>query len=233
MANLARRIHRASLALGLALLAASAVLGMGESLLGAGMPPPIVYHDARKQARELAAKGDFAGAARQYEALCELGLHDLAACHASAEALGRSGDSEGELAAYRKALERFPLHSESHARLGLALLRRNRSDEAHTVLTAAVRLRPNDVKALAMLGTLLRSQGRLAEAAEAYERALRASPADASIHNELGTVYGSAGRYDLAVEHFAAASRLDPGLLAAQQNLRLARESLDRATRAR
>jgi tetratricopeptide (TPR) repeat protein len=230
-ANLARRIHRASLAVSLAALGASALAGMGESLRGAGRPPSIVYHDPPARARESLARGDFKGAARQFQVLCELGLDDLAACDAYADAMGKSGDAEAELLAYRRTVDRFPLRADAHISLALALARRGRGAEALSVLGAALRLRPDDVTALMLTGELFKGQGRLAEAAEAYARALRASPKNAGIHNQLGSVYGSAGRYHLAVEHFEAASRLDPGLAAARQNLQRAREALERSPR--
>ena len=182
--------------------------------------PPLVAYDLYERGNELERRGDLAGAAREFRAAAAVAPTELHAFDSLARVLGASGDPDGVLAAHRAALVHHPLSAAAHRDLGLALVARRGWDEAHAQLTAAVRLNPRDVVALAALGDVRRERRDIAGAIDAYGRALTLKPADAALHNKLGIAYALAGQPDAARARFEEAVRLDPTSVMASENLR-------------
>jgi tetratricopeptide (TPR) repeat protein len=205
------------------------LLGIGVflGLLAAGgaravtdrRPPPLAY-DVFERGNELERRGDLAGAAREFRALAAVVPTDLHAFDSLARVLRAGGDQDGALAAHRAALLHHPLSASARRDLGLALLARRGWGEAQVHLTAAVRLDPGDVVALAALGDVRRERGDFAGAIDAYLHALALRPGDAALHNKLGIAYALAGQPAAARARFEEAIRLDPTSGTAPANLR-------------
>lgn len=75
---------------------------------------------------------------------------------------------------------------------------------------AALRLRPNDVGALAAQGYVLRRQGRFDDAIASLQQAQARDPRDTNLVSQLGTTYQLAGHYAEAEAADRQALALDP-----------------------
>lgn len=111
-------------------------------------------------------------------------------------------------AAYLRALELDPGHSDAHVNLGRLLQEAGKYDEAEAHYTAALDAEPDNVLAAFNLGTLLEDVGRIRDAISAYKRAV--SFADA--HYNLSRLYELVGEHAEALKHLKTyRSLIDPG----------------------
>ena len=105
---------------------------------------------------------------------------------------------------------------------GIDLARQGKAEEAIGCYREALRLRPDDSKALCNLGNALRESGKLDEAEDAHRAALRSDPGWAEAHNDLGITLTWRGKLDEAEDSFGEALRLRPGYVEAMNNLGIA-----------
>jgi serine/threonine-protein kinase len=113
----------------------------------------------------------------------------------------RSGPSEeakqalaAAVAAERAAIRSRPGDATAHLRLGDALSRQGKPDEAEAAFREAIRLSPDFAGAYARLGLLLRIQGRPAEAEAPLRTAIRLQPDWAVAHQVLSGILWQQGR---------------------------------------
>lgn len=110
-------------------------------------------------------------------------------------------------AAYTRALELDPDHSDAHVNLGRLLQESGEYATAETHYRRALAVEPDNVLAAFNLGTLLEDMGRIHDAIEAYKRA--SSFADA--HYNLSRLYELVGEHAEALKHLKAyRSLIDP-----------------------
>ncbi|XOV88554.1 MAG: tetratricopeptide repeat protein [Pseudomonadota bacterium] len=100
-------------------------------------------------------------------------------------------------AAYERALELDPSHSDAHVNLGRLQQESGDYTNAEQHYLAALSTEPDNVLAAFNLGTLLEDMGRIHDAIEAYKRA--ASFADA--HYNLSRLYELIGQHTEALKH--------------------------------
>ena len=115
--------------------------------------------------------------------------------------------------------------------LGDYLLDRpERLADAVTHLEAAVRMRPDSLKARTDLGTALsKTSGGLTEAVSQYKAALRLMPDSAITHNDLAnTLSKIPGHLPEAIDEYRKALQLDPNYAEAHNNLGVALEQAGR-----
>jgi len=140
-----------------------------------------------------------------------------------AERLASEGEDEpresGDLAALREAAERAPDDPQAHRRLGLALRRVRRDDEALQHLERAAELAPDDADVLLSLGIAYSAVQRAADAEATYRQILKSSPGHAKAHNNLGNVALRRGDEDAAIESYRRAVEADPQYLSAMHKL--------------
>ncbi len=133
--------------------------------------------------------------------------------------LGRPGDTA---AAYRKLLEKKPDSGvELRVRLGEALRRAGKLDDANEALQKALRVSPRSTGALNELALVYEARGQHELADLVLHRALEVddkTKAAAETWNNLGLVALSLRQDQAAFAHFDQASRLDPGLTVARRN---------------
>ena len=111
-------------------------------------------------------------------------------------------------AAYRRALELDPNHSDAHVNLGRLLQESGDYAAAESHYQQALVAEPDNVLAAFNLGTLLEDLGRIHDAIEAYKRA--SSFADA--HYNLSRLYELVGEHAEALRHLRVYRNLiDPG----------------------
>jgi tetratricopeptide (TPR) repeat protein len=105
--------------------------------------------------------------------------------------------------------------------MGAIRLLQWRSEEALTLLTESVRLRPDYADTRYVLGLALSRLGRFEEAAGHYAAAIWLDPDHADAHANLGVILARQGRFDEAERRFGRAIRLDPDHVNAHYNLGL------------
>jgi Flp pilus assembly protein TadD len=137
-----------------------------------------------------------------------------------ANAFYERGEIDAAIERYRVALALRP-NENARANLGIAYLRKGRTEEAVAELETAVRTLPRDSKSRAALGFAYETKGWLAAAVGQYEAAVSLDPDSAAYHNNLGVAYWKAGRKEKAAEHFRASVRLEPGNARYLRNLAL------------
>lgn len=109
-----------------------------------------------------------------------------------------SGDVEGALECFVKAVEMDDLHEEAHYYLALALMDLKRSPEAETHFRRSIELRDDVSRTHADYAELLHHMGRKEEAETEYRRALELDPANSIAIMNLGTLLRDSGRFSEA-----------------------------------
>ncbi len=110
-------------------------------------------------------------------------------------------------AAYLRALELDPRHSDAHVNIGRLMQESGEYDAAEEHYHKAMEAEPDNVLAAFNLGTLLEDMGRIQDAILAYKKA--SSFADA--HYNLSRLYELVGEHSQALKHLKAYRNLiDP-----------------------
>lgn len=133
-----------------------------------------------------------------------------------------SRDPERAEALFRDIISAQPDAAVAYAGLGLALLARNRLDEAEEPLRHALELDPKLANAHTTLSVLYDLQGRPDEARLHALRARELSPRDPTAANNLGVSYLVAGEFAQAEKTFREAALLAPNDPAVRNNLGVA-----------
>lgn len=119
-------------------------------------------------------------------------------------------DYGGAIAAYQGIIERFPLDSEAHWRLGTLLLGEERFDEALEVLYQGLKADPDAKNLYNTLGIVLSAKGDHQAAIAAHQRYVALAPNEPNAHDSLGLSYQWAGDHSKAIENYERAIQLDP-----------------------
>ncbi len=114
------------------------------------------------------------------------------------------GEREAAAAAYRKALETWPGHSEARVNLGLSLLALGRLDEARGELERARADAPDDVEPLLHLALLEESAGDRERALARLTEAVKGRPDEIAPRANRAELLLRLGRHREAREDFAA-----------------------------
>jgi superkiller protein 3 len=133
--------------------------------------------------------------------------------------LGRPADAAG---VYKKLLEKKPdAPVEVRIRLGEALRRAGKLDEANDAVQKALQKAPRSIQALNALALIYEARGQHELADLVLHRALEVddkTKAAAETWNNLGLIALSMRQDQVAFAHFDQASKLDPGLTVARRN---------------
>ena len=107
----------------------------------------------------------------------------------------------------------------AHNRLGVALEKSGRQEEAIGHYSEALRIAPRYGDAHNNLGRIMAAKGRLDAAIDHFRQALRARPGWALVHYNLGVAKASQGRFDEAVRHFSESLKRKPDYVEVYNNL--------------
>jgi Tfp pilus assembly protein PilF len=133
-------------------------------------------------------------------------------------ALARSGNYDGAVAAFRRAIETDPRSLAAYVNLGVAFATAGRLDGAIAAFRDAISIAPNVAQLHFNLGAALKRRGALAEAIVSYERAAALEPSVAAFNN-LGSAMREHGRIDPAITAFRRALQIDDGVALVHLNL--------------
>jgi len=110
--------------------------------------------------------------------------------------------------AFRRGTAAHPESPGAWSKLGVALARQRRFDEAIAALREAITINPRYAPAFSNLGNVYREQDRKEEALAAYRQAVEADPDYWVAHQNLGALHREMGRVTEAVGEFKKATRL-------------------------
>ena len=131
-----------------------------------------------------------------------------------------TGDAEGALAAFDRAIALDPASADARREKSLALEKLGRLPEAEAELRKAVELRPGYWANHNALGVYYWKQGRYDEAERAFREVVELAPDNVRGLANLGALLNAQGRPDEAVGHLRHAMSLRP-TYAAASNLAL------------
>ncbi len=196
--------------------------------------------DIWRQATDLMKKGDFDGAAAQYQRLARLrpgwtpavaalgaalaAKGGSAGAAAQKDALSRTGDFTGAVARYNEALRLHPNEAITHYHLGKALGKSGDLDGAMREQQEALRLEPNLAAAHAQLGSIHARKESWSDAAREYREAIRLKPHLAEAHSGLGDALGHMGDWQGEIAEERIAIQQAPSLAIAHFQLATALE---------
>jgi tetratricopeptide (TPR) repeat protein len=118
------------------------------------------------------------------------------------------GAPEEAEAAYRKAIELDPDHSDAMVNLGRLLQERGALEEAANFYRDAIVVEPDYATAFFNLGVVMEEMGDTDAAIAAYEDSIRVDPTSADSHYNLAGLHESLGRKTLAYRHLKAYKEL-------------------------
>jgi len=183
-------------------------------------------HDIWRQAERLMKKGDFGGAAAQYQRLARLrpGWGPAIAALSGALAaknnalsasqprhVNRAGDLAADVARYSVAVGLQPNVPVNHYQLGVALGKLGDLDRDMQEQQKALRLEPGMAAAHAELGHIYERKEAWSDAAREYREAIRLKPGLAVAHFRLGVALEREGDIAGAREEYHRAAELEPG----------------------
>jgi len=108
-------------------------------------------------------------------------------------------------AAYLKAIELDPEHSDAYVNLGRLSQEAGNQKESEEFYLAAIKAEPDNLLAAFNLGTLMEDLGRIDDAIMAYKKA----DAFADAHYNLARLYELTGNHSLAAMHLQTYNRLN------------------------
>ncbi|HUH02474.1 MAG TPA: tetratricopeptide repeat protein [Kofleriaceae bacterium] len=111
---------------------------------------------------------------------------------------------------------------DAHVDAGGELLRLDRVAEARIEFESALRLKPDDTKALGLLGLTLFRMTAFEDALPVYEQLVSTNPSDPSLRLNLGLVHLKLGNADQAIGELTRSRELDPSQSRAVSYLGLA-----------
>ena len=133
--------------------------------------------------------------------------------------LQRSGDDDGAIAEYRKALAQSPDMADAHHNIGVVLDHKGQFDAAIVEYREAVAANPQQGESHYNLAVDLDRRGDYDAAIAEYRRAIEVAPDLADAHYNLGVDLDRKGDYDAAIGAYRGALTADPDLVDAHYNL--------------
>jgi predicted Zn-dependent protease len=136
----------------------------------------------------------------------------------------KTGDREGAVDAFKRALEQDSTHVKSHLNLTRVLIEQGKPHDALASVEAALKIDSGSSEGFRLLGRVKSALGDTTGAIEAYRRSLVLDDRDTWSLNNLAIVYIGQGKFDQAVGPLAHAIEIDSTVAAFQNNLGLALE---------
>lgn len=181
--------------------------------------PAVEFYRVFDLAWELAEKGQYESAIREWRKALELSPGDARVYMNLGVALVRAGKPDEGIKNCQQALDIDPGNPEAHLNLGIALAGTGKLDEAITHYQKALEIDPDYPEAHSNLGVALAGKGKLDDAIARYREALEVKPDYAEVHSNLGVALARTGKLDEAIAHFQKALEISPNSAEVHNNL--------------
>jgi len=110
----------------------------------------------------------------------------------------------------KRVLAKEPKHKLAHGRLGYALLKQGKLNDATEALTEQTRINPFDDSAYALLGQIFWAEKKYEKAEAAFRKQIEVTPLDMSAHGNLGLMLVEWRKHKEAVPELEQAIALNP-----------------------
>jgi TonB family protein len=110
----------------------------------------------------------------------------------------------------REEVKENPNLPETHYRLGVALQRERKTEEAIAAFKQALQLRPDYPDAYQQLVQLYMSNRRFDDAVSIIRQRVGVAPGDAAAYNHLGQAYSALHKFDAAIDAYKQALQIKP-----------------------
>jgi Tfp pilus assembly protein PilF len=178
-------------------------------------PPKVGAEVYLSTGRMHEVKGDFAGAAQQYERALQVAPNDLNALVSLARLYDRQDKYDAAIQTYQRAANAHPKSPLVHNDLGLCFARHQQFDKSAQELQLATQLQPQNAMYRNNFATVLLEQGR---ERDAFQQ-LAAVNQPAAAHYNLAFMLHQRGNNDAAAVHLREALAIDNSFAAAGQLL--------------
>jgi tetratricopeptide (TPR) repeat protein len=158
----------------------------------------------------LHARGDDAGAMREFESVLRINPNDVIALNNYAARLAAAGDVARAKELLKTAIRRNPKFIPAYIQLGDLYVKESRLDDAVLVYRQARDQDREDPHALHALALALAQQGKLPEAIENWQFAVALNPTDPELQHHLGVALAMAGQARQGIEHLRRALSIAP-----------------------
>lgn len=155
-------------------------------------------------------RGDYGGAAAQYEQVLELSPTYHRAYYQLGVVRTKLGEYDKALAYYEKTVEVEPAYAKGWFALALSHQRNDDLSRALDALDRSTSADPTYSTAYAQKGVIYVRQGNLAEAERAYNQAIQADPTYVKPYEDLGQIFLRREKFAEAVQTLSTATALDP-----------------------
>ncbi len=194
----------------------------GFTTLELELPPPAPPTQEERLyilARDATHRGELAEARRAYAQLLELAPQHIRARNNLALLLAETGNVEGALAAFQRAIDLDGDNPTLLANRAAVLSLAHRYDAAEADLKKAMRLAPDHVESLVQYAVVRSRRGRWREALEPLRRAVLLDPTHATAWYHLGEAANQTEQLPESVAAFRQAITLAPTMWRAQKGL--------------
>jgi predicted Zn-dependent protease len=145
----------------------------------------------------------------------------------------KSGDRDGAVTAFGKALEKDSNHVKSRLNLSRVLIEQGKAQEALPHVEAAITIDSTLGEGYRLLGRVRDELGDKGGAVEAFKHAIVLDGRDVWSLNNIGSVYIAQGRFDDAIGPLALGVELDSTVASFHNNLGFALEHTGRIEQAK
>ena len=154
--------------------------------------------------------GDSAGAAREWQRVCDLIPQDSFACFQLARSLEMQGQMPEAESWLRKAVAMRPTMTDGWIELGNTLISQREFPSALAAYQHAREQRPQDSQIVFLIGKTMAALGQHDAAIQDYRDAIQLNASEWQAHYELGGELDAAGQESTALAQFADAVKLNP-----------------------
>lgn len=172
---------------------------------------PTKPADHFKQAQDLMAQGNYAGAIAELEIALAADRKNPAYYVASGDAYAAAGDAQGAALQYSRALQIDPDLTEARMKLGEMYVKLQSADKAVAALEAVLQREPSNSRARLALARAYSAQDMKDQALAQYERLLEDEPTNEEALRFAARAYDDKGEWEKAVPYYRRAVSVAPG----------------------
>ena len=171
------------------------------------------------KAFKLHSQGNISEAARYYQLFLDKGFTNPRVLSNYGAICQQRGQADQAVKLYRKSIELYPNHLNSHSNLGGILRDQGKLEEAEVSTRKAIELKPDHSTAYCNLGGILSDQGKLEEAEVSTRKAIELKPDNAAAYCNLGNIFRDQGKLQEAEFSIRKAIELNPDFSNAHSDL--------------